>query len=236
MSPTPHTQQLVHDAGPSDPNLAASTSHTLPVAPQQKSRGFLFVWLIGASILLSVEWIIFIAAFSVNLKLNNQYFSYVDAGRQRPADVDYPPFVTRGRNRDIDVPLVLCLLPLGYDTFWLMAIVISGWACRKQLNRVLILCVSVIAFPMWSVCGGFNVLIVLVAREETWDSAFNSLYGWLTAFQILSGVVWLCTLVAAARGVDKRKKEKWMAEGVERAVRRQLAEEHQLQDLPAYQR
>ncbi|KAF1928994.1 uncharacterized protein M421DRAFT_144330 [Didymella exigua CBS 183.55] len=233
MSPPIHTQRLVHDAASNAPEPTPGTSRTLPVPSPQPLRSALFVCLVGVSILVTVEWILFIAAFSVNMKLNDRYFSYLDAGLQTPADVDYPPLVTRGRDRDIDGPLVMCLLPLGYDSFFLM--VISGWACHKRLPRVLVLCVSVLAFPMWSICGSFNVFLVLSAREETWDPAFNSLYGFFTALQVLSAVTWLAVLIAAARSIDKRKKERWMAEGVERALRRQRAEEHQLQDLPAYQ-
>lgn len=52
---------------------------------------------------------------------------------------------------------------------------------------------------------------------------------------MILGIAWLLVLIAAARSVDKREKDKWMAEGVERAIRRSQLEEHQLQDLPPYQ-
>lgn len=64
---------------------------------------------------------------------------------------------------------------------------------------------------------------------------FWSLFSAFAAFQIILGIAWLLVLIAAARSVDKREKDKWMAEGVERAIRRSQLEEHQLQDLPPYQ-
>lgn len=225
MPSTPNTTcvQPTEPAPNSFPTLAASS--------QRRSRNLVHFGLIPITVLVFIEWIMFIAAIKVNERLSDEYFGYVNAGSKVPSSVDYPPFPTQGVDKDVEAILILCLVPLGYDTFFLSIAFVC--AHFNRTNKVFILCVSIFAFLSWSFCGSFNVLTCLSAREETWDPTFSSLFGTSTAIQIILGFAWLLALIAAARSVDKDKKERWMAEGAERAMRRPA--EHEMQDLPAYQ-
>lgn len=215
-------------AAPVDPNPDAT--QTSPISSRRLPRAPLLVCLILTSILDMLVWIIFIAAFVINAKLNDKYFAYINAGEKVPPGVDYPPLPSQGIDADLGATLVVCLLPLTYDTAFLLVVFV--WATCKRPNTVFILCVSVLAFLMWIVCGSFNALHHYAAQEQTWDPAFNSLFGWFAALQIVVGVSWLFVLVAAAKSIHKER-DKWVAEGVQRGVTRAL-EELQMDDLPAY--
>lgn len=211
---------------------APNSTHALPTPSPDQPGSRLLVGLVGIYILVIAEWIIFIAAFSINIRLNDEYFSYVNAGLDVPLDVGCPPFAMQGIDRDIDTPLILCLLPLAYNTSFLG--LAFAWAYQSRLDTVFVLCVSVFAFPMWIIGGSFNVVMHRVAVEEEWDPGFKSLFGFFAALQIVLGVAWLLVMIASAKTISKAKKDKWVSEGMERGVRRRV-EEHQMQKLPAHQ-
>lgn len=232
MSPLPNIEWHIRNAAPTDP--VPNANSTPPASSSSSSRRpprWVRLALTPISVLVAVEWILFIAAIKVNERLNDEYFQYKNAGPDRPVYVDYPPFVTQGRDAVGGAVLITWLVPLAYDTFFVPTTFI--WACYDGHCTVGILCVSIFAFPMWIICGSINTLTHLSARESTWNPSFNSLFGFATALQILLGTVWSFVMIAAARKVNNERKEKWMTEGVARALRR--PEEHHMQDLPPYQ-